>query len=113
MTINFKNLIIGRHESKVLFMWNPKEGAAILGAFLGIKEGIQVILARDGVTLSNKPSSKSSAQSQERIIGISRVSGNPYRKIGCHGPTATEGRSANTGQWSDKPTCRKVLASLR
>ena len=50
MTINFKNLIIGRHESKVLFMWNPKEGAAILGAFLGIKEGIPVILARDGVT---------------------------------------------------------------
>src|SRR5262245_50479075 len=50
MTINFKNLIVGRHESKVLFMWDPKEGAAMLGAFLGIKDGIEAILARDGIT---------------------------------------------------------------
>ena len=33
MTIDFKNLIIGRHESKVLFMWNPKEGRSSLGHF--------------------------------------------------------------------------------
>jgi hypothetical protein len=38
--INFENLIVGRHESKVLFTWNPKEGVAMLGAFLGIKDGI-------------------------------------------------------------------------
>ena len=50
MVINFKNLIVGRHESKVLFMWNPKEGVAMLGAFLGIKDGIETILARDGIT---------------------------------------------------------------
>ena len=50
MTINFKNLIVGRHESKVLFMWNPKEGVAMLGAFLGIKDGIEGILARDEIT---------------------------------------------------------------
>jgi hypothetical protein len=47
--INFNNLIVGRHESKVLFMWNPKEGVAMLGAFLGIKDGIEAILARDGI----------------------------------------------------------------
>ncbi len=50
MTINFKHLIVGRHESKVLFMWNPKEGIAMLGAFLGIKDGIEAILAKDGIT---------------------------------------------------------------
>ena len=50
MTINFKNLIVGRHESKVLFMWDLKEGVAMLGAFLGIKDGIEAILARDGIT---------------------------------------------------------------
>ena len=48
--INFNNLIVGRHESKVLFMWNPKEEVAMLGAFLGIKDGIEAILARDGIT---------------------------------------------------------------
>ena len=37
MTISFKNLIVGRHESRVLFMWNPKEGVAMLGSFPGIK----------------------------------------------------------------------------
>jgi hypothetical protein len=46
MMINFKNLIVGRHESKVLFMWSPEEGVAMLGAFLGIK----AILARDGIS---------------------------------------------------------------
>jgi hypothetical protein len=50
MTINFKNLIVGRHESKVLFMWNPKEGVAMLGAFLGIEDGIEAILAREEIT---------------------------------------------------------------
>ncbi|MGB7838623.1 MAG: hypothetical protein WBL40_10995 [Terrimicrobiaceae bacterium] len=50
MTINFKNLIVGRHESRVLFMWNPKEGVAMLGAFPGIKDGIEAILSRDRIT---------------------------------------------------------------
>jgi hypothetical protein len=48
--IDFKNLIVGRHESKVLFTWNLENGGAVLGAFLGIKDGIETILARDGVT---------------------------------------------------------------
>jgi hypothetical protein len=50
MTIDFKNLIVGRHESKVLFIWNPGKGVAMLGAFRGIKDGIEAILARDGIT---------------------------------------------------------------
>jgi hypothetical protein len=50
MTINFNNLIVGRHESKILFLWNPKEGVAMLGAFLGIKDGIDAILSRDRIT---------------------------------------------------------------
>jgi hypothetical protein len=49
MTINFNNLIVGTHESKVLFLWSPKEEVAMLGAFLGIKDGIEAILARDGI----------------------------------------------------------------
>jgi hypothetical protein len=50
MTIDFKNLIVGTHESKVLFIWNPGKGVAVLGAFRGIKDGIEAILARDGIT---------------------------------------------------------------
>ena len=50
MTIDFKNLIVGRHESKVLFIWNLGRGVAVLGAFRGIKDGIEAILARDGIT---------------------------------------------------------------
>ena len=50
MPINFNNLIVGRHESKVLFMWNPQKGSPCFGAFLGIKDGIEAILARDGLT---------------------------------------------------------------
>ena len=48
--IAFKNLIVGRHESRVLFVWSPQEGLAILGAFRAIKDGIEAILARDGIT---------------------------------------------------------------
>lgn len=48
--IAFKNLIVGRHESRVLFAWSPQEGLAILGAFRAIKDGIEAILARDGIT---------------------------------------------------------------
>ena len=48
--IDFKNLIIGRHEAKVLFIWNSENGVAMFGAFLGIKDGIEAILARDGIT---------------------------------------------------------------
>ncbi len=29
---------------------NPKEGVAMLGTFIGIKDGIEAILARDGIT---------------------------------------------------------------
>ena len=50
MMIDFKNLIVGRHESKILFTWNLENGGAVLGAFLGIKDGIETILARDGIT---------------------------------------------------------------
>ena len=50
MMIEFKNLIVGRHESKVLFTWNVENGGAVLGAFLGIENGIKTILARDGIT---------------------------------------------------------------
>ena len=49
MMIIFKNLIVGRHESKVLFIWSPVNGVVMLGAFLGIKDGIEAILARDGI----------------------------------------------------------------
>jgi hypothetical protein len=50
MMIDFKNLIVGRHESKALFIWNLGKGVAVLGAFRGIKDGIEAILARDGIT---------------------------------------------------------------
>jgi hypothetical protein len=50
MTINFNNLIVGRHESKILFLWNPNEDVAMLGAFLGIKDGIDAILSGDTIT---------------------------------------------------------------
>jgi hypothetical protein len=48
--IDFKNLIVGSHESRVLFTWNCDDGVAMLGAFLGIKDGIDAILARDEIT---------------------------------------------------------------
>ena len=47
--IDFKKLIVGRHESKVLFTWNLENDGAVLGAFLGIEDGIRTILARDGI----------------------------------------------------------------
>ncbi len=48
--IDFKNLIVGRHESKVLFVWNAQEGVAILGAFRAVKDGIETLLNKDGIT---------------------------------------------------------------
>jgi hypothetical protein len=48
--IAFKKLIVGRHESRVLFVWSPQEDVAILGAFRGIKDGIEEILAREEIT---------------------------------------------------------------
>lgn len=48
--IDFKNLIVGSHESKVLFTWNVDHDAAMLGAFLGIEDGIECILSRDETT---------------------------------------------------------------
>jgi hypothetical protein len=48
--IAFKTLIVGRHESRVLFVWSPQEGLAILGAFRAIEDGIEAILARDAIT---------------------------------------------------------------
>jgi hypothetical protein len=48
--IDFKNLIVGSHESKVLFTWNHDNGVAMLGAYLGIEDGIEAILARDETT---------------------------------------------------------------
>ena len=48
--IDFKNLIVGSHESKVLFTWNHDNGVAMLGVYLGIEDGIEAILARDETT---------------------------------------------------------------
>ena len=52
--INFNNLILGRHESKVLFMWKTENGTAVLGSFRGIKDGIETILAREGITCAQR-----------------------------------------------------------
>jgi hypothetical protein len=52
--IHFNNLILGRHESKVLFMWKAENGAAVLGSFRGIKDGIEAILAREGLTCAQR-----------------------------------------------------------
>ena len=79
--IDFKNLIVGSHESKVLFTWNVDHEGAMLGAFLGIEDGIESILARDETTrlpLSSALSLKSSAQSRERTTGTSRRSGSRF-----------------------------------
>lgn len=54
--INFNNLILGRHESKVLFMWKAENGTAVLGSFRGIKDGIEAILARDGISCAQRAS---------------------------------------------------------
>ena len=54
--INFNNLILGRHESKVLFMWKAENGTAVLGSFRGIKDGIEAILAREGITCAQRAS---------------------------------------------------------
>ena len=50
LVIAFKKLIVGRHESRVLFAWSPQEGLAILGTFRAIKDGIEAILAREAIT---------------------------------------------------------------
>jgi hypothetical protein len=52
--INFNNLILGRHESKVLFMWKAENGTAVLGSFRGIKDGIEAILAKEGITCAQR-----------------------------------------------------------
>ena len=54
--INFHHLILGRHESRVLFMWKAESGAAVLGSFRGIKDGIEAILAREGITRAQRAS---------------------------------------------------------
>ena len=48
--IDFKNLIIGKHEGRVVFVWNSESGIAVLGAFLGIRDGIEGILSRREIT---------------------------------------------------------------
>jgi hypothetical protein len=52
--IDFNNLILGRHESKIVFMWRAESGAAVLGSYQGIKDGIEAILARDGTTCAQR-----------------------------------------------------------
>ena len=47
--IAFKNLIVGRHESRVLFAWSTREGVTILGAFRAINDGIEAILDREEI----------------------------------------------------------------
>jgi hypothetical protein len=48
--IDFKNLIVGRHESKVLFTWKLENRVSMLGAFVGMEDGIEAILARCATT---------------------------------------------------------------
>jgi hypothetical protein len=43
--IDFKNLIVGRHQTKVVFVWNPENGVSMLGTYRGIEDGIRAILA--------------------------------------------------------------------
>jgi hypothetical protein len=52
--IDFNNLILGRHESKIVFMWRAESGAAVLGSYQGIKDGIEAILARNGTTCAQR-----------------------------------------------------------
>ena len=48
--IEFKNLIVGRHESKFLFTWKLENGVSMLGAFVAMEDGIEAILARYAIT---------------------------------------------------------------
>lgn len=48
--IAFKNLVVGRHESRVLFVWSAQEGVALLGAFRAVQDGIEAILDREEIT---------------------------------------------------------------
>jgi hypothetical protein len=52
--IAFKNLIVGRHESKVLFTWKLENGVSMLGAFAGMEDGIETILARYAITRAQR-----------------------------------------------------------
>jgi hypothetical protein len=52
--IHFSNLVLGRHESKVLFMWRTKNGIAVVGSFRGIKDGIETILAKEGTSSAQR-----------------------------------------------------------
>jgi transposase len=52
--IHFNNLILGRHESRILFMWKAENEGAVLGSFHGIKDGIEAILAREGTTRAQR-----------------------------------------------------------
>ena len=52
--IHFNNLILGRHESKVLFLWDAENGVAVLGSFRGIKDGIETILAKESITSAQR-----------------------------------------------------------
>ena len=45
MMIDFKNLIVGRHQSKILFVWRLENQVAMLGTYRDIKDGIEAILA--------------------------------------------------------------------
>jgi hypothetical protein len=87
--IEFKNLIVGRHESKFLFTWKLENGVSMLGAFVAMEDGIETILARYAITPTQRAVLESSAQSQERKIGTSRFSEkSPF------GSSASIGRSS-------------------
>ena len=77
--IAFKSLIVGRHESKVLFVWGPQEGVAILGAFRAIKDGIEAILNRDGIS----PALRVTLEEFRALAGknVSRHSENRYCEL--------------------------------
>jgi hypothetical protein len=75
MTIDFKNLIVGRHESKVLFIWTL-EKVPCLGISRNQRRNRRPSSPETESLLRSVLSSKSSAQSQARTIGISRRSEN-------------------------------------
>ena len=79
--IAFKNLIVGRHESRVLFVWSPQEGLAILGAFRAIEDGIEAILARDGITPALRVTLEEFRALADKNNWISRHSENRYYEL--------------------------------
>jgi hypothetical protein len=76
--IAFKNLIVGRHESRVLFVWSPQEVLRYLAHSGQSKMESRPSSIETELPLRFELPSKSSAQSQARTIGTSRDSENRF-----------------------------------